>query len=122
MIMMAVDDLPYWRTFMMRFDRTFHIYLRAMDYEACELLLDGLEDYLKGPTFIETASGEDIIKCQGAKNEKLLPISELSEEDQEACKEAPASSNPWVFGEGARRHIVLKLAESVPLDRHDLPD
>ncbi len=122
MIMMAVDDLPYWRTFMMRFDRTFHIYLRAMDYEACELLLDGLEDYLKGPTFIETASGEDIIKRQGAKNEKLLPISELSEEDQEACKEAPASSNPWVFGEGARRHIVLKLAESVPHDRHDLPD
>lgn len=48
-----------------------------MDYEACELLLDGLEDYLKGPTFIETASGEDIIKRQGAKNEKLLPISEL---------------------------------------------
>lgn len=122
MIMMAVDELPYWRTFMMRFDRTFHIYLRAMDYEACELLLDGLEDYLKGPTFIETASGEDIIKRQGAKNEKLLPISELSEEDQEACKEAPASSNPWVFGEGARRHIVLKLAESVPHDRHDLPD
>lgn len=122
LIMMAVDELPYERMFMMRLDRTFHIYLRSMNYSACELLLDGLEDYLKGPTFIETASGEEIIKRQGAKNEKLLPISELSQEDQKACREAPASSNPWVFGKGARRHLPLKLMESLPHDRHVLPD
>jgi hypothetical protein len=64
LIMAACDELDasIVRAFMMRFSRTFHIYLRSMNYDTCELMLDGLADYLKGPAFLATANGEEILR------------------------------------------------------------
>lgn len=112
----ALDDKIV-RAFMMRFSRTFHIYLRSMGYEACELMLDGLADYLKGPSFIANANGEQILRDNGRKNEVLQDLSELDEEVLAAAK-----PDPRHLGQGRDRGMVLKTLEMIPHDRHVLPD
>ncbi|MDO4537194.1 MAG: glycosyltransferase [Coriobacteriales bacterium] len=119
LIMAAANELPasIVQAFMMRFGRTFHIYLRAMNYEACTLMLDGLEDYLKGPAFIEQADGEQILMSNNAKNEQLQDISEI---DPKII--AASTPNPRYLGQGRDRGMVLKTLEMIPHDRHLLPD
>ncbi|MCI9385711.1 MAG: glycosyltransferase [Lachnospiraceae bacterium] len=46
------------------------------NYNAAELLLRALEDYMKGPAFIEQNLGEAIVIENNKKNEKMLPIAE----------------------------------------------
>lgn len=122
LIMNAMDDTGDNGQFMLWFERTFHIYLRAMNYDVCDLILDGLEDYLKGPKFLESVSGERLMKEKGKENEKLLPLNELSPEDQEMCRKAPASQNPWVRTSGKRSSLPARLFEIVPYDRHLIPN
>lgn len=117
--MAAVDELDprIVQAFMMRFSRTFHIYLRSMSYETCGLMLDGLEDYLKGPTFIAEESGERIFMEKGSRNERLYDVSEL---DPELV--AATVPDPRYLGAGRDRGMVLKTLEMIPHDRHVLPD
>ena len=120
LIMDAVRQLGVRRVTLMRFERTFHIFLRAMAYETCDLMLDGLEDFLKGPDWLMEADGEAIMKAKGAKNEVLVPIAELSEEDQALAAAAPPDLS--YMGIERNRHIPMKLIEQLPHDRHLLPD
>lgn len=46
-------------------------------YSNAELLLDSIEDFMKGPDFIEKLNGEQSLKEHAAKNEKLVPLSSL---------------------------------------------
>lgn len=117
LIMVAVDGRSSERMFMLRLLRTFGIYLRSMNYESAELLLDGLEDYLKGPSFLEKASGEELMKRNGAKNERLVPVGELDRAVLEGLDLESAN-----LGGKDERGIALKLLEALPHDRHMLPD
>lgn len=119
LIMSACDELDpkIVRAFMMRFSRTFHIYLRSMNYDTCELMLDGLADYLKGPIFIKSANGEEILRNNGKKNEVLTSVSEL---DPELI--ASTVPDPRHLGQGKDRGMLLKTLEMIPHDRHVLPD
>ncbi|MDE6921185.1 MAG: hypothetical protein K2P89_14980, partial [Lachnospiraceae bacterium] len=47
------------------------------NYGAAELVLRALEDYMQGPVFIEQERGEQIVKENSLKNEKLFPLGEL---------------------------------------------
>lgn len=120
LVVEALHDLGVRKAMVTRFSRTFHIYLRSMAYETCELMLDGLEDYLKGPRFLEEADGEALMREKGAKNERLVPIEELSEEDRALVELARPDLS--YFGDDRNRHIVMKLIEQIPHDRHLLPD
>ncbi len=53
--------------------------LRKFNYDACELYLKAMEDFLKGPSFIETADGEAILKANSAMNEKTEPLKDHPE-------------------------------------------
>lgn len=117
LIMIAVDGRSSERLFMLRLLRTFSIYLRSMNYESAELLLDGLEDYLKGPSFLEKANGEELMKRNGAKNERLAPVGELDRALLEGLDLASAN-----LGGKDERSMALKLLEALPHDRHMLPD
>ena len=64
---------------MARLERNIRMYLRIMAYDTAELFLDGLEDYQKGPDYLAHVSGEKLMKENGARNEKLVPIEELGE-------------------------------------------
>ena len=102
---------------MLRLRRTFDIYLRSMNYESAELLLDGLEDYLKGPDFIAQADGESIMKQNSQKNERLTPI---EEHDQELLASLDMSS--VILGIDENRSMLARFLEIIPHDRHFLPD
>jgi GT2 family glycosyltransferase len=119
LIMAACDELDgsIVRAFMMRFSRTFHIYLRSMNYDTCSLMLDGLADYLKGPAFLATANGEQILRHNGKRNEVLGNVSEL---DPELV--AATVPDPRYLGQGKDRGMLLKTIEMLPHDRHVLPD
>ena len=117
LIMNAADDLPFERQFVMRFSRTFNIYLRSMNYWFCDLMLQGFEDYMKGPEFLATASGEQIFMENRKRNEPLVPVEEL---DQEIM--AKIEPDMRYFGEFLERPLAEKLIEQLPHDRHMLPD
>lgn len=51
--------------------------LMRYDYEGAELLLDGIEDYLKGPSFYEHADTIKVLKEHASKQKKMIPIKEL---------------------------------------------
>ena len=46
------------------------------NYKGAELLLDALEDFLKGPEFIESLDGEKCMKEKSAKDNKLIPMTD----------------------------------------------
>lgn len=46
------------------------------NYKGAELLLDALEDFLKGPEFIENLDGETCMKEKAAKDNKLIPMTD----------------------------------------------
>ncbi len=119
LIMSACDELDksIVRAFMVRFSRTFHIYLRSMNYDTCELMLDGLADYLKGPAFIRNVDGEQLLKKNGALNEVLDDVSTIDADIINKTK-----PNPRYLGQGKDRGMILKTIEMIPHDRHFLPD
>ena len=47
------------------------------DYNAAELALRALEDYMKGPKFLESADGEKIVKENGKLNQKMQPLKDF---------------------------------------------
>lgn len=117
LIMNASNGLPFERAFLARFSRTFNIYLRSMNYWFCDLLLQGFEDYLKGPEFLASANGEQIFMDNRARNEPLVPVEQL---DQGIM--AKIKPDMRYFGEFLERSIPRKLFEQIPHDRHLLPD
>lgn len=53
--------------------------LLRFNYNSAELLLEAMDDYLKGPGFLDAPEGENIIRAKGQKNEKLVPLEEYSD-------------------------------------------
>lgn len=116
MVTIAVDNCSSESLFMMRFWRVFQIYLRTMNYSAAELWLDGLADYLKGPEFLMSVNGSDLMKANSAKNEKLVPIDQLDPEIMANL----TWKDEWLDGADTRPRII-KLLETIPHDRHWFP-
>lgn len=52
-----------------------------LNYDAAELLLLALEDYMKGPEFIAQNKGEEIVKANSKKNEKMMPVEKCEVKD-----------------------------------------
>ena len=115
-IMIAMTDCASDKAFMLRVERGVRLQLRALAYDAADLYLDGLEDYLKGPEYFASLNGEEVIKEKGKKNEKLVPIEELEPQYREV------TYNPRILGAESRIDVPLKLVRSLPYDRHLLPD
>lgn len=65
-----IDMFAFW-------NRSFNAELMKFHYNAAELVLRALEDYMQGPAFLEQDRGEQIVKENMKKNEKLIPLSEL---------------------------------------------
>ena len=63
--------------FIARIRKMFWQDITRFAYNNAELLLDSVEDFLKGPKYIENLNGEQSLKEHCAKNEKLIPLSEI---------------------------------------------
>lgn len=59
------------------FKKRFVTEIKMFNYGSCELMLDAIADYLKGPEFIEIEQCEKLLKEKSAKYEKLVPLEEL---------------------------------------------
>lgn len=117
LVMIAMDDCASERLFVQRLGRNVRLHLRTMSYDAVELFLDGFEDYLKGPEYLARVSGEELMRANGVKNEKLVPVEEL-----DAAMMASLKIDPKSLDGKTRPGWLLKLWRTLPYDRHCLPD
>ncbi len=62
-----------------RIKKFYRVNMLKHDYNAAELALKALEDYMKGPEFLASADGEKIIKENGKLNQKMLPLESFKE-------------------------------------------
>ena len=116
LIMIAMTDCSSQDLFMLRMERALRLQLRVMSYDAADLILDGIADYLKGPDYFASLNGEEVIKRNAKKNEKLVPLDELTEPYRNV------SYNKRLLGDQSRIKPLLKLMRTLPYDRHLLPD
>lgn len=118
-IMFALHDCASERLAVMRIKRNVRQNLRDMDYGAAEMLLQGFEDYLKGPEFLMHADGAKLMKEHAAYNEKMVPISEI---DADLLREAGVTPDVLARNEvTVRPPTWLKVWRAVPYDKHYLP-
>ncbi len=117
MVMIAMDDCASEKMFVARWERNIRLHMRTMEYDTVELFLDGMEDYLKGPDYLASVSGEELMKKNGAKNEKLVPVEDF---DPEMIASMKHSSRAF----GGKSHVgqFLRFWRTLPYDRHLLPD
>lgn len=117
MVMMAMDDCASEKMFVARWERNIRLHMRTLEYDTVELFLDGMEDYLKGPEYLASVSGEELMKKNGAKNEKLVPVEDF---DPEMIASMKHSSRAF----GGKSHVgqFLRFWRTLPYDRHLLPD
>lgn len=95
-----VDFLGNW-------NRLVTLLINELAYDYADLVLDALEDYLKGPSILEEPNGIDIIKEKGRKNEALVPLAEVWKGDAD-FDEVFKAPNVWTPGYLMRRELGLR--------------
>lgn len=105
------------RMFMVRTESNFRMHMRTMYYDAAEMIVEAVEDYLKGPDFLAEVDGEALFKKNGARNEKLVPLDELDPRVTEHL-----SINKDALGLKSQTGRFGKMLRLLPYDRHYLPD
>ncbi|MDO4460013.1 MAG: glycosyltransferase [Clostridia bacterium] len=63
--------------FYSRIRRMFWVELTRFSYDNCEQLLDSIDDFMKGPEFLNNLNGEKCLKEHSAKNEKFRSMNEF---------------------------------------------
>lgn len=66
---------------------TFRLEMMRFNYGSAELIIKALEDYNKGPKFIEIANGEKITKTNFKLNDTLLPLENLDNSGEFTIKD-----------------------------------
>ncbi|MGN1481184.1 hypothetical protein [Porcipelethomonas sp.] len=84
--------------------------LTEFAYSNAEQLLDSVEDFLKGPDFLENLNGEQSLKEHSAKNEKLCPVSLIEGYNP--------SQDPYEY---KKLNIIQKMIYVVTINGHLLP-
>lgn len=118
--MIAVDDCASDTMFIARLRRTIRQDLRDLDYSSAELLLDGLEDYLKGPDYLRDLDGAELMAKLGARNERMEAVADL---DPALLRAAGVTSEVLSHTGLLPRpsHPLMRLWRTVPYDKHYLP-
>lgn len=118
--MIALDDCADENMFVLRIQRGVRQNLRDMDYQAAEFILDGFEDYLRGPEYLQKLDGAATMIGKGKLNEKLIPVSEM---DPQLLRKAGVSEQ--VLANVSLEFYpskFMKYWRSIPYDKHYLPD
>lgn len=66
-------------TFIKRIKNFFWKEITRFGYNNAELLIDSVDDFMKGPEWLMSLDGEQSLKEHAAKNEKLIPLTEYKE-------------------------------------------
>ncbi len=81
LIIQAISGICREIDFIKRIDNFFWNELRRLSYDNCELLLDSIEDFCKGPAFLYEPKGEEIMKAHAVKSEKMQPVRDIDFDD-----------------------------------------
>ena len=117
--MIAVDDCASESLFIVRLVRSVRQSLRELDYVSAEFLLDGLDDYLKGPDYLARLDGSALMQANGKRNEKVVPVEEMDPAVLQA-----AGVTPEVLANTSldfHHSPFMKCWRSVPYDKHYMP-
>ncbi len=87
------------------YQRFFLYDLRKFNYDACELYLKAMTDFLKGPAFLEKANGEALLKENSALNEKTVPLADHPE--------IPIRVIDEVYGDEANVSLKTRVARRI---------
>ncbi len=117
LVMAACDGYVNTELFMSRVWRNVMLRRRDLEYGAAELLLQGVEDYLRGPEWLMEVDGSDLMRKNAQLNDKFVPLDEVDPELLEAAHVSEV--HPM-----RHRRLTLagKLAKTLPYDKHLLPD
>ena len=77
LITQAIDGIYRDAAFLDHIDTLFYERLNALNYSDCDLLLDAIDDFLKGPEFISSPLGDKIVKEKSQHNEKLARLDRI---------------------------------------------
>ncbi len=61
--------------------RSYRAEMLKFNYNAAELVVRAFEDFLRGPGFLETDNGEQIVKENSALNDQMSPLNDMEEAD-----------------------------------------
>ena len=118
--MIALDDCADEKMFVLRIQRGVRQSLRDLDYQAAEFILDGFEDYLRGPEYLQKLDGAATMIGKGKLNEKLISVSEMDPElllragvTEQVLANVDLEFHPSRF---------MRYWRSIPYDKHYLPD
>lgn len=117
---MAMDGCASDVMFIARLRRTIRQDLRDLDYRSAELLLDGVEDYLKGPDYLRDLDGAALLAQLGARNERMEAVTDL---DPTLLRDAGVTQEVLGCTGLLPRpsHPLMRLWRTVPYDKHYLP-
>lgn len=77
--------------------------LKTFNYDAAELGIDAVRDFLKGPEFIKHINSAELNKAIAQKNETLVPIEQIDDPLLDGLE-----LNPSLLYEGIERSVVQK--------------
>lgn len=117
LVMAACDGFVNTELFMTRVWRNVMLRRRDLEYGAAELLLQGVEDYLRGPEWLMEADGSALMRKNAQLNDKFAAVEELD-------PKLVASARLDEVAPTRHRRLGLagKLVKSIPGDKHLLPD
>ncbi len=111
LMLQAVSGVCSSVDFMERIRKLVRVGLLRFDYDGVELLLDAVEDYMKGYKFFMKNQGERILKEKTEKNEKMVPLSQIP----------GAPENVWVVYEKQERQGLETLLYRLTYNGHLWP-
>lgn len=109
-------------------ERALRTQLRNLNYDAADLIVASLEDYLEGPGFIMGENPEALLREHNARGEKLVPLDEAI---AAAVREHPElRESLWAFKPSMDAlklasgfsQLPIKAMRLLPYDKHLLPD
>lgn len=122
LVAIASSNISAEAAFMAKYWRNFQTYIRFLAYDTADLWLDALEHYLQGPAWLAAIDGAQLMKDNAAKNEQMVPLEDLTEEDR-AIVESVCIDPTWIDKDAnGERPVWWLAAEALPYDRHHFPD
>jgi hypothetical protein len=100
LVIQAVSGIVPQAAFFERIRHYFWKALRGFNYSGAELLLDAVDDYLKGPDWLLTLDGEQSIKQAAQKNERLYPCRTFKEAHldlHDVYNDRPLKRSQWLI-------------------------
>lgn len=97
--------------FLQRLTKYFMTEINRFNYSAANQLCDALEDFMQGPDIISKNNGAEMMKKQGAKNEKLVPLKDFS-----------VAVNLNTLYDYKERSFLQKVIMKLTVNGHKLPE